>query len=348
MADSEKSKPEAEDSAPRKSVTPLVFISHDSRDADLAEAFSKLLRSVSAGMLKSFRSSDKKGQEGIEFGDEWYKRLMERLDSASDVVCLFTKRSIARPWILYEAGVAKGKLNKPVLGLALGVSLSAVGTGPFFQFQNSDDSEDSLIKLLKQLAERIPSLELDADVLKTQVQAFRKTTDEILKGMDSSPEEEDSTSDSAAAKIMEEMKLMIRDLPGRIEDRVSDGGPSKRRRKMRRFHPMMFEKMMFMSEDESDPIGLLIMASLIRDDVPWLYEFAMEAYRTLKAGSIRDAERLLRSLERSEKLLMGGPLMEELIDSPEMDMILHEFPHILRHVLHRAIQAKKPIAKESK
>ena len=70
------------------SNAPLIFISHDSRDAELAEAFSDLLRSVSAGMLKSFRSSDKKGTEGIEFGDEWYKRLMEKLTSASDVVCL--------------------------------------------------------------------------------------------------------------------------------------------------------------------------------------------------------------------------------------------------------------------
>ena len=40
---------------------PLVFISHDARDADLAEAFSKLLKSVSAGMIKTFRSSDKRG-----------------------------------------------------------------------------------------------------------------------------------------------------------------------------------------------------------------------------------------------------------------------------------------------
>lgn len=58
------------------SAGPLVFISHDSRDAELAEAFSKLLKSVSAGMIKTFRSSDKKGTEGIDFGDEWYKRLM--------------------------------------------------------------------------------------------------------------------------------------------------------------------------------------------------------------------------------------------------------------------------------
>lgn len=116
-------------SIPKSTDSPLVFISHDSRDAELAEAFSKLLKSVSAGMLKSFWSSDKKGAEGIEFGDEWYKTLMSKLDAASDVVCLLTECSLDRPWILYEAGVAKGKLGTPVHGLALGVPLTRVSAG---------------------------------------------------------------------------------------------------------------------------------------------------------------------------------------------------------------------------
>src|SRR3954463_7280394 len=109
MAESEKKLAVSESATLATGPTaPMVFISHDSRDADLAEAFSKLLKSVSAGMLKSFRSSDKRGTDGIDFGDEWYKRLMSKLQSTSDVVCMFTERSLDRPWILYEAGVAKG------------------------------------------------------------------------------------------------------------------------------------------------------------------------------------------------------------------------------------------------
>ena len=99
MTDSEKPKgtTDADVSLPAGSTGPLVFISHDGRDGELAEAFSKLLKSVSAGMIKTFRSSDKKGTEGIDFGDEWYKRLMAKLQSTSDVVCLFTERSLNRP-----------------------------------------------------------------------------------------------------------------------------------------------------------------------------------------------------------------------------------------------------------
>jgi hypothetical protein len=134
----------------------LVFISHDSRDGDIAEAFANLLSDVSAGTLKSFRSSDKKVSAGIEFGAEWYSSIMTKLGDATDVVALLTQRSIDRPWILYEAGVAKGKLNTTVFGIAIGVPLEKVTTGPFGQFQNSGDDEDSMTKLVLQLLARNP------------------------------------------------------------------------------------------------------------------------------------------------------------------------------------------------
>lgn len=168
---------------PKGNELPLVFISHDSRDAALAEAFSRLIKSVSAGMLASFWSSDKKGTEGIEFGEEWYKTLMSKLEKASDVVCLLTERSIERPWLLYEAGVAKGKLKTPVHGVALGIPLSRANIGPFFQFQNSDDREDSLTKLVLQLCRRIPGLDPDEGVVMSQVQTFKKSATEVLKAI---------------------------------------------------------------------------------------------------------------------------------------------------------------------
>lgn len=71
-----------------KIASPLVFISHDTRDALLAEEFSNVLNNASAGALKSFRSSDKKGTQGIEYGLDWYPAIMGKIDEASDVVCL--------------------------------------------------------------------------------------------------------------------------------------------------------------------------------------------------------------------------------------------------------------------
>ncbi len=339
MTDSEKPKTIEPDALAPGATGPLVFISHDGRDAELAEAFSKLLKSVSAGMIKTFRSSDKKGSDGIDFGDEWYKRLMAKLQSTSDVVCLFTERSLNRPWILFEAGVAKGKLNTPVVGIALGVPLSRVTSGPFYQFQNMDDSEDDLAKLVHQLARRVPSLELDPDVVKTQVQAFKSTEATLLKSLANidgkKPEE---VEESPVAKLVEEMKA----LPSRVAERLADGGdPFFRRRRMRRFHPMMFEELFHMVGAPGDPVAILMAASLVRDDLPWLYELAMEVYRAVKSGNADGIERELKRLRQFSEIMTHGPLKEFGVIGDESHFIAMEFPRMLEHMLRRNLERKK-------
>jgi hypothetical protein len=144
---------------------PLVFISHDHRDSELAEAFQNLIADASAGVVRCFRSSDRLGTSGIEYGSVWYQAVMEHLDDASAVVALLTTNSTDRPWILYEVGVAKGKLGTTVFGLVLGLPLDAASKGPFAQFQNSGSDEDSLMKLVTQL-----------------VTPYARPRDEVLRG----------------------------------------------------------------------------------------------------------------------------------------------------------------------
>ncbi|HEY3380931.1 MAG TPA: hypothetical protein VGK32_04140 [Vicinamibacterales bacterium] len=342
MTESDKSKASSDaELLPSSAASPLVFISHDARDAELAEAFSKLLKSVSAGMIKTFRSSDKKGTEGIDFGEEWYKRLMTQLQSTSDVVCLFTERSLDRPWILFEAGVAKGKLNTPVVGVALGVPLSRVSAGPFYQFMNMDDSEGDLTKLVNQLARRVPNLELDSDVVKTQVAAFKATEAALLKKLtpgSAKAETKEEVDESAVAKLAEEMKA----LPSRVAERLAESGDPFRRRRMRRLHPMMFEELMHMSGEPGDPVSILMVASLVRDDMPWLYELAMEVYRAVKAGNVEAVEREMQRLRRFSEMMMRGPFMEEFgFGGKESHMFAMEFPQMLEHMLRRTLEMKK-------
>ena len=347
MAKSKKAESSASeaDELRSSSTTPLIFISHDSRDAELAEAFSKLLKSVSAGLLKSFRSSEK-GTEGIEFGDEWYKRLMSKLESASDVVCLFTERSLDRPWILYEAGVAKGKLDTPVHGIALGIPLDKVSSGPFYQFQNCDDSESSLTSLVMQLARRIPDLEPDSDVVNTQVRAFNAQVAKVLAELSGPKKRKDKTpiNNTSIAKLFEEVKVMFRDLPSRVEDSLDP----IRRRRIRRFGPMMYEEIMRMSDKSGDPIGILIVASLVRDDLPWLYEIAVETYRAVKSGSQNAAKEAWMTLRRVINFTMEGRFMEEFaISSKEQHMMMRELPRMMEHMIQRYLeQAEKSTSRK--
>jgi|SRR5208337_928988 len=341
MTDTEKPESAPEADVLVSASGPLVFISHDARDAELAEAFGKLLKSVSAGMIKTFRSSDKKGTEGIDFGDEWYKRLMSMLQSTSDVVCLFTERSLDRPWILFEAGVAKSKLSTPVVGVALGVPLSRVSAGPFYQFQNMDDSEADLTKLVHQLARRVPGLELDAGVVKAQVETFKTTEAQILKRINThaSKKGQDQAEDNPVAKLVEEMKA----LPSRVAERLAESEePFLRRRRLRHFHPMMLEEMMHMAGEPGDPVGILMAASLVRDDAPWLYELAMEVYRAVKSGDPAAIQTEMARLQRFSEFTMHTPFMQEFgPGDKDMYMFSREFPRMLQHMLGRTFEGKK-------
>ncbi|MBU0719642.1 MAG: toll/interleukin-1 receptor domain-containing protein [Planctomycetes bacterium] len=354
MADDDKPKPTTPD-APKRDTTEkaLIFISHDVRDGELAEAFSKLLTSVSAGVLKSFRSSDRKGAQGIEYGVEWFPELMKQLDKASDVVCLLTPRSIDRPWILYEAGVAKGKLQRSVLGVALGIPFNMASTGPFAQFQNCDDDEESLTKLVMQLVQRIPDSEPDHDDILLQVKTFKSKADKVLArlgGSDETADQDRPLDNSTVAKLFEEVKVMFRDLPSRLESGLGDEGRIKRRPRFRRFHPMMIEDMIHMGGGKRpDPaLAILMFASFFRDDAPWLYELGLEAYRAARSGSSSKARAAMRIFQRVAEFTARGPFMEEMgMPSEEMHMMLMETPRIIEHYMNRAGEPEPDVQRDN-
>ncbi len=214
---------------PSSPISSLVFISHDSRDAGLAEAFSKLLSSVSCGVLKSFRSSDHRTTQGIEYGVEWYPAIITKLAEAGDVVALLTQRSLERPWILFECGIARGKLDEigrretKIKGLALGIPLSRV-VGPFAQFQNCPFETPAITKMVMELVGQIPNSEPDREAIEMQVKAFLEKATNLLNDVDTGPTEDEQTPVDATsvAKLFEEVKVMFQDLPSRMEARISD------------------------------------------------------------------------------------------------------------------------------
>lgn len=316
----------------------LVFISHDSRDADLAEAFANLLSDVSAGTLKSFRSSDKRGTSGIEFGTEWYKAIMSQLGDATDVVALLTQHSIDRPWILYEAGVAKGKLDTNVLGVALGVPLEKVSTGPFGQFQNCGDDEDSLTKLVIQLIKRNPDASPREEAVRMQVKVFLEGVKNLLvaKGEPATPAAAD---DSGVARLFEEVKVMVRELPERVDDRVRSATRRGGLKKGRRLHPMLFEELLFhpaFRKGRGEPAtAWLLFISVLRDDFPWLYELGMELYRAFRSGTAKKIYDARDNLLAVIEVTSHGPLSHEMYrpDDEELFFMVKHLPKMVERFL---------------
>ncbi|RAS21043.1 toll/interleukin-1 receptor domain-containing protein [Paraburkholderia bryophila] len=321
---------------------PLVFISHDSRDADLAEAFANLLVDVSGGTLKSFRSSDKKGSTGIEFGTEWYNAIMSRLNEATDVVALLTQRSLDRPWILYEAGVAKGRLGTNVFGVALGVPLERVSTGPFGQFQNCGDDEDSLTTLLMQLLGRNPDASPREQAVRLQVGAFLKKTAE-KRSPGAGPDVQPATDETNVAKLFEEVKAMFRELPARVDERVQSFNRKGLPRRLRRFSPSTLEDLIYHPAFDKTKYGpasaWFITISLFREELPWLYEAGIEFYRSLRNGSRRSIEDSRDEILSIIEFSMHTPIFEVLgsRESEEMHYIAHKLPDIIHRLSEKAM-----------
>ena len=119
-------------------------------------------------------------------------------------------------------------------------------------------------------------------------------------------------------------------LPSRVAERLADSDdPFVRRRRQRRFDPMMFQKFMHMIDDSGDPIAILMAASFVRDDAPWLYELAMEAYRAVKSGDPALIEGEKERLSRFSEIMMRlHVIMEEfMMGDKGNDMLVREFPH---------------------
>ncbi|HZV70770.1 MAG TPA: toll/interleukin-1 receptor domain-containing protein [Saprospiraceae bacterium] len=324
----------------QKINSPLIFISHDTRDAELAEEFSNLLKSASTGALKSFVSSDKKGTRGIEYGLEWYPAIMDKIDEASEVVCLLTQRSVERPWILYEAGVAKGKLGKKVIGIALGIDQKIAFTGPFAQFQNNDGSVTSISKLVLELIRKVPGLDPDQQLVEQLVQNFHnKSLDVLAKSQEQTEGSIEESNENIVAKLFEEVKIMFENLPSRIERRID---PEYRRRK-RKIHPMMFDELMHFGMESKNPnLGFLMLISFIKDDLPWMYEIGLETYRSLQTAKTPAAKRkILLSFENATEMI-GHPMMSEIFGkSEDMYMFNKDFKHYLHYYIKNYLSDEK-------
>ena len=128
-----------------------VFISHDTRESNLAEAFGDLLTKSSSGILKIFRSSDMKGLDGIPYGTQWHQEVMKALHEVTYLVAILTQRSFNHPWILFETGVAAGNQNTRVVAVALDLPKGSLKTTPFAHYEYCRNNRDALTKLVLQI-----------------------------------------------------------------------------------------------------------------------------------------------------------------------------------------------------
>ena len=93
-----------------------------------------------------------------------------------------------------------------------------------------------------------------------------------------------------------------------------------------------------------DPLGLLVVASMVREEVPWLYELGMEAYRAARSGLPDEADKAMRQFSKAVELLGHGPFpLEEMGMDPKM---LHMLMRDLEHSMMLKSSAEIPAEEE--
>jgi TIR domain len=80
-----------------------LFISHISEEAEAAARVKTALERDFLGLVEIFVSSD---TESIAAGEQWLTSIEAALREASMLVILCSPKSVARPWINFEAGAA--------------------------------------------------------------------------------------------------------------------------------------------------------------------------------------------------------------------------------------------------
>lgn len=134
-------------------------------------------------------------------------------------------------------------------------------------------------------------------------------------------------------EILEELVSSIRGLDLRFRETVEVDSPRRSRRG--RFHPMMLMEMAHeIRSGPNDPLPILVMASLLRDDAPWLYELAVEAHRAFADGHTAKARQARERFLSATRMLRRGPFLVEFSDK-ETHMLVHELEHFV-HILEEA------------
>jgi hypothetical protein len=152
------------------------------------------------------------------------------------------------------------------------------------------------------------------------------------------PDEDDgqvSTIEASSSKLFEEIKVMFQDLPSRIERVVLEEPPRSMRARLRRLHPGMVEELVVMTgRGERGPgLAALVVASFFRDDFPWLFQMAAEAYHLSMVGEVDAERRAVMSFMRACDMTIHGPLGHEPRLNREAHMMLRELPMLLERFM---------------
>jgi len=249
-------------------------------------------------------------ESDIDAGDRWGNEVGKELqDSNFGIICI-TRENMSSPWILFEAGaLVKFMQEGRVVPLLYDVEFKDI-TGPLAQFQAKKIDKAGIFDIVSSINENSDSKLADAR-LEGVFQALWAKFEEDISTIPVSHALVKKARDQH--DILEEMVSSIRSIEQKFHDNQSVRVSSSISRKS----GYTREKFIYGDFSPVDPIHIIILASQIKDEFPWLFELAKLAYIEQTTGSGKSKPSLVR-LFSSVKMLSRGPAVETLEISTAM------------------------------
>ncbi len=90
------------------------------------------------------------------------------------------------------------------------------------------------------------------------------------------------------------------------------------------------------------------MVSLLRDDIPWLYELGMEVYRASRSSRKSAAKEALTRFRHAIKFTMHGLFMDEfMMRSKEGHMMIRDLEHMMEMIVERCVRIDEDMKDEN-
>jgi len=276
------------------------------------------------------------------------------------VVADLTERN---PNVFYELAI-RHALRKPLVQIIRkgeAIPFDVAGTRTIYVDHKDLDSVEAA---KNEIVEQVKALEKDSSDIETPISV---SLDLQLLRQSEKPEER-SLADLVAAVVdlraslskvelrigskdqeglLGEIQTELRALPSRLDEYA--GGLRMPGMRRGRIHPMMFRELLHMSPHSPPAFGVLVLASLFRDSMPWLHEMGMEVYRAAKQGNGAELERAAREFRQAVEFASHGPFSREFFGGgKEMFMMMEEIDPLLDRALGMLEGESKPGRRKAK
>ena len=259
----------------------------------------------------------------IGAGERWATEVGKELEASNFGIICITAENVSSPWILFESGaLSKSMQEGRVVPLLLDLDFKDIA-GPLAQFQSKKVEHDGmwdLVTAVNNLATTpVPEARLR--------QLFQKLFSDLAAAVDAIPKASEPTKPTRPQhEVLEELVTSVRGLDGRLRE-VAEESFFRRRRLGR--GPDAMHEMLRVTRDPRDPLRYVVFGSYFKEDLPWLYELAMETYRAVVGGSKKQAVDAERRLARALDGAMHGPMIE-MLGSKEARYMIMEGRDMLR------------------